>query len=203
MNKASLTLFVVFFFAFKGYSQRDTMIRNCLEVAATAELSAYENNTNFIGYGVQMTFPIGERLGLNYKILFGHNTERDFFMHSTMGSYVSVLLLTTNGNVNNIAYLTILLCMIPEGVSFHIPLNPNFRLTPFINPLGIDYWHDKYSGIDYAKGSFDIGIKPTLVLFDKLTVAPSLGYKILYSKTHEKGIEFGISIGYRFTKNYY
>ncbi len=202
MNKGFACFLLSFFFSLSVFSQRDTLIRNTTEVSAIAELAAYEDNMNFIGYGFHMSFPVGEHLGLNYKFMLGNNSERSFFLHSNMGSYVSVLLLTTSGNVNNIGYLAVILLIVPEGVSFHIPITRNFRLTPFINPLGVDYWHDRYSSKDYTKGSFDIGIKPTFVMFDKVMVAPSLGYKLLYSKDHEKGIELGISIGYRFKKEY-
>lgn len=203
MKKGFITFLFAIIITAMCFGQRDTLIRNTFELSATAELAAYENNVNFTGYGLQFTYPLGDHFGLNYKLLFGHNTERDFFLHSNMGSYVSVLFLTTSGTVNNIGYVCVLLLIIPEGVSLHIPINKFFRLTPFINPLGVDFWHDKFTQIDYVKGSLDIGIKPTLVLFDKLSVAPSLGYKILYSKTHEKGIEFGISVGFRFKKGYY
>lgn len=175
-------------------------IENCTEVYATGEFMKLNSPMLVNAYGLKLIIPVGDKLSINYKFSFGNTSTDDFYLHSTIGSFLGFLILKAS-NRNDWGYLAFLLTIIPEGVSYHAYQNKVFRITGYINPLGFDYTHNRSTKKENSLACLEFGIQPTFTLFEKALVSPTLGYKIDYNKNMDNGLQVGINIGWRFVSN--
>jgi hypothetical protein len=78
---------------------------------------------------------------LNYRVDVGR-----YYFHIPLGLPLGVVLyaLIYAKGKDDFPEVMLLASMIPEGAGYTIKLTPNLLLTPYINPLGLDYikWPD-------------------------------------------------------------
>lgn len=96
---------------------------------------------SFYAAGINLTFFIGERWGLEYNFSIGATSDRKFYAHSPFGAAAGVWLLANiaDGDGDFWGVLGIILILVPEGISYAIPLPENSALKFKVNPLGFDY----------------------------------------------------------------
>lgn len=115
------------------------------------------------------------RLALNYNFDFVHRDDQIYQLHSSAGLIVGPPLIglgliswITNSTSNNSADLGalgviggILLLILPEGVSYHIPYKYNWDFAPYLNVLGVDFMKNNKPNVDkgYLRYAATAGLK--------------------------------------------
>lgn len=144
------------------------------------------DSSNYINTGIALEFMINKRWGLNYNLEYKYKTDGYSHIHGSAGTLGAPLLfflsfaIPKNENNNNPSDTTksnfrpglfiagILTLIIPDGVSYHIPVKKNIDFSPYVNLLGVDYVFKKdYNDIFY---SLSFGGRATFMLSDKITL---------------------------------
>ncbi len=174
-------------------------------LSATAAETNYNDFALKTSYGLDMQYFVDDNVSLNYSFRLG---ER--YAHVPAAAPASAIMLfiafttANNGDTEVENKLTgwgiisgIALALVPEGVSFHLRVNDHLAVSPYINPLGLEWIREEgVGGRDTWLGG-SAGAKGNLILGD-FVVAPYGEYKKLYGRKGNWGTGAGIAIGYRF-----
>lgn len=183
------------------------------EVELISEASYYRTGLGFVGGGINIRLPFNffykdsapaylKNFSLNWKELFGITSTNYFYFHTNGEStLISKIPLgngqSSSGNSIGIGILTIVALVLPEGISYTTPLKNHWRINTFINPLGGDYWKDAKINYKTGASTLDFGIRPSFVTYTKMTLGFTLGYRINYADSYNRGLEGGISLGWQ------
>ncbi|MEY3084468.1 MAG: hypothetical protein RL037_648 [Bacteroidota bacterium] len=171
----------------------------------------YMDSTSFINIGASAEYIFRGGLALNYN--FEYQRRGDFnHIHGSMGSIVGPLLIIS-GIVYDAAFNPfgfteefslsrwtsvggLLIALLPDGVSYHIPLNYHWDLAPYCNFVGVDYvWSRKWAYSEW-KYAMSFGGKLTYWSSNGLTLNTFIESRKVAST--KWGIGAGISVGYAF-----
>lgn len=87
--------------------------------------------------------PKSGNIGLNYSLRFGRNGESNFLFQCPISAVTSIVAVAILADYDgNLPGLGLLLCLIPEGLSYNIWKDDDIAFTPFINPLLIEFSRD-------------------------------------------------------------
>lgn len=92
--------------------------------------------------------------------------------------------------------------LIPEGVSFPIPISTSLLFSPQLNPLGFEYY--QYNDRDYAYMVGDFGAELSLLIDEAFFMSIGSNFKVIYGeqdaifKDANKGFGINFNIGYKF-----
>jgi hypothetical protein len=145
----------------------------------------YSENFSIRNYAgtLQVEVPVGDRLGLNYKLNLGASSDKAFYLHAPVGAAFGTILLHTLGNSNSSAINAIgaLLIIVPEGITFYPNPENRVRAGIYVAPLGCDYWH-KRSDYEYFRLSGEAGgkVKIPLGSNDRMDLQLQGGIRYLY-----------------------
>jgi hypothetical protein len=90
----------------------------------------------------------------------------------------------------------ILIAILPDGISYHFPINYHWDFAPYANVVGVDYiWSKKWNYREW-KYAASLGGKLTYWNFNGLTVNTFLEARKVASTAW--GIGAGLGIGYAF-----
>jgi hypothetical protein len=195
------------------YIHANVLLATVPEVELVAEGALYGAQLGNISGGLNFRLPVTfffkdsagaafKNFNLNWKALAGITGSNTFYLH-TNGESVIVAKVplgasaSTNGNSIGIDILTIFVLALPEGFGYTIPFKNHFRLNTFLNPLGGDYWKDSRTNYLRGASTMDIGIKPSYVMANKMTLGITLGYQMLYADGYSRGLDGGISLGWQ------
>lgn len=154
--------------------------------------------------GVELDFQFENYMGIQYSFLGGKN-----YYHMPLAPPIGFwaglaatnsvpLTDTTIDRFGLGVFIGILTAIVPESVSYEIPFNYNFSVSPYISPLQLEFLKNK--GNEKGDWSAGLGIGSRLHLYlnqGKLRVSPFFEYKIHYKNGIPKGYTFGLNIAAR------
>ena len=76
-------------------------------------------------------------------------------------------------------WIVILLIMLSEGVSFHVPILEILTFSPYVNPFGVDYLYVPRLNKAPFLATLSTGLKINM-FFDKFNFAPYFDYRTIY-----------------------
>ena len=115
-------------------------------------------------YGITASYFVADRWALEYGISYVSTSKGVNYGKFYGGSVLAYYGLTLSSrNVQDNGYWTLALfsLLVPEGVSYHIPLNPSVTLSPYLNVLTVDL------SSDYWRMSNTLGVRLNMLLKDK------------------------------------
>jgi hypothetical protein len=141
---------------------------------------------------------VHNNIGLNYNFDLLFRNDNVHQIHAPMGLIGGPLLMlaglasgsdsTSSGG--GLVLLGVLLLVLPDGVSFHIPAGYQWDISPYANLLGIDFIKNRTSNENWIKYACSFGARVNYVLKDKYTFSGFLETR----KT--AGIPLGIGGGF-------
>ncbi|HEY1040094.1 MAG TPA: hypothetical protein VGF30_11845 [Bacteroidia bacterium] len=170
-----------------------------LGIGLVGEYSENFNLSNYSG-GLQVEFPLGDNVSLNYKALIGGSSDGALYVHAPVGAAFGTILLRYLGSSNSSAVnaFGVILMAIPEGITFYPNPEAKVRAGIYVNPLGCDYWH-KSSNYEYFRFSGEAGGKVKIPLgSDKIDMLLQGGVRFLYRNKYVDPIFIHAGVGISF-----
>lgn len=147
-------------------------------------------------------------IGLNYNFDFMVRNDRVFQFHTSVGTLAGppillIGIISAIANADNDPddsdfnlgilgiFLGTLILVAPDGVSFHIPVNYRWDISPYANVLGIDYVKNNNLGTKKFKYAMSYGVKTTYLTYSKITLNAFLETR----KVAGQGWSFGGGFG--------
>ena len=171
----------------------------------------YMDSTNYVNIGGSAEYLFRSGWGLNYNLEY--QKRGDFHhIHGSMGSLVGPLLIIS-GIVYDAAFNPfgftdglslsrwttiggLLIAILPDGISYHFPLNYHWDFAPYVNFLGVDYiWSKKWTYSEW-KYALSLGGKFTYWNFNGLTLNSFIETRKVASA--KWGLGLGVGVGYSF-----
>jgi hypothetical protein len=133
----------------------------------------------YSNYGITGEYIFKNKIGLVYNLEYHRRTNNFNHIHASVGSLAGPPLIligllsgiassndaTSSGSVFGLGYLGallgLLITVLPDGVSYHIPYGYNVDISPYANFLGIDYIWNKNLEYSEWKYSCSFGLKGT------------------------------------------
>lgn len=146
--------------------------------------------------GLDLDVFVSDHLSLSYRYAIGINSREEFYAHIPLGAWLASFPLTAYSRTNSdiLIAASIFLLLIPESINAHIWLGDNFRLSPFIAPLGMFYENITDRPNPPFQAGFSGGIRA--YFFNKdLSLMPYLGVRSLYTRGASWGLLAGASLG--------
>lgn len=169
MKNIYLILFILL--ASKYYAQLNQFAGNAHGKFSMGKVedATYQN------YSIGAEFIVHDNIGLNYNFDVFLRNDKIWQLHSSAGLVAGPPLIglglvswLTNVSSNNAADLGalgvvsgILLLILPEGVSFHLPYRYNWDFSPYANVLGVDYMKNNNIDKSYLRYAASFGFKTT------------------------------------------
>lgn len=137
------------------------------------------DSTTYNNSSIGFEFLLGNRLGLNYNFDFMFRKDRIQQLHSSAGliggpALIGLGILSWTGakdedgdgekdsNLGAIGVIGgLLVLVLPEGVSYHIPIKTNWDIAPYANVLGIDWVNNRNTNLKYLRYAATFGTKFT------------------------------------------
>ena len=197
MKKLYLVALILFSYL-KGYGQDDLCITSLYPSIENGNvfltihngIKKDENERLQAFYGFNPQVMVSEFVGLNYNFNFGKGYGRLPFFAS---NFWSEMILTTDDD--GILCALFVLALIPEGVTFHIPITSNLKIAPYINFMGSELHKGAYEGNTKSfRGSYNIG-SSFLYNFNNTIIAPFVEFGGLYNYS-VNGIRTGLALGW-------
>ncbi len=143
-------------------------------------------------YGITASYFVADRWALEYGISYVSTSKGVNYGKFYGGSVLAYYGLTLSSrNVQDNGYWTLALfsLLVPEGVSYHIPLNPSVTLSPYLNVLTVDL------SSDYWRMSNTLGVRLNMLLKDTFNIAPHAFTTVQYRGNSVGGSVGGFGIG--------
>ncbi len=138
-------------------------------------------------YGISASYFLTNRWSLEYSVSYAVDPFGPNYFKVYAGGAVAGFgaVYASNNNFDN-SYCALLLIssVIPEGVSYHIPINDNVAISPYVNLLTVDL------SSSYWRMSNTFGARLNLVVKEKLNVAP-----FAFTTVQYRGNSIGGSVG--------
>lgn len=122
-------------------------------------------------YGIHASYYLSERWSLEYSLAYTQVPFEPNYVKIYGGGILAgygFLQAVNTVNVTNQGWwtLSLLSLVVPEGVSYHIPVNDQLIVSPYLNLLTVDI------GENYWRMSNTLGVRLNMVLGEKLNIAP-------------------------------
>jgi len=167
-----------------------------------------DNYTPRIYGGVELDLVFENNLGIHYTLLGGQN-----YFHMPLSPLAGFILGfgmintepisdSTDSKVGLGVLIGVITAIIPEAISYNIPLNDQMSIAPYISPLQLEYLKNKGApeGNWYAGGG--VGLKYHFyVNYGKFRFSPYLEYKVHYHKDLNKGFSYGVNLAMKVSKD--
>jgi len=133
------------------------------------EAASYQN------YSIGGEYFVHDNISLNYNFDVFLRNDKIWQLHSSAGliagppliglgiiSWISNSVVNNSANFGTLGVITgILLLILPEGLSFHLPYRYNWNFSSYLNVLGVDFVKDNNINKSYLKYAATFGIKTT------------------------------------------
>jgi hypothetical protein len=171
------------------------------------------DTSNYFNGGLSAEFLLFKKWGLNYNLEFQHRTDKFNHLHGSIGSVggpvifgiglVAGLANSVDGDTTNNSgigvggmLLGLVVLIIPDGVSYHIPIGYKWDISPYANFLGFDWIRNRKINYNEFKYACSVGIRGTYLLKDRFTLSCFLESR--KSAPTGWGLGGGIGMGYLF-----
>ncbi|MBM3452798.1 MAG: hypothetical protein FJX84_06625 [Bacteroidetes bacterium] len=133
----------------------------------------------YTNYGITGEYIFRNKIGLVYNLEYQRRTDKFNNIHASVGTLAGPPLIligllseisssndnSSIGSVFGLGYLGVLvgllITVLPDGLSYHIPFGYNGDIAPYANVLGIDYVWNTNLGYSQWKYSCSFGVKGT------------------------------------------
>jgi len=192
-----IIVFLIPFYVLNAQTDSETTNSNPIFIGIGYE-RFIANLTPVNMFALDVELFVSNELSLNYNFSLGILNSK-VYIHSYAGLPAALYLMLSNiGNENTansssdiLNYISFLLIFVPEGISYHFPMDNKMSLVPYINPLGYEFLGDVNSF------SSSIGMKMKINPISDLFIVPYVGIKYLYNlKMHAYNI--GATAGLKF-----
>ncbi len=159
-------------------------------------------------FGLELEVYINENISISSQFDIGSlGNNRGRYGHIPLGFWLAGYPFnwannnTTAGNSDNgYLYLAVILAIIPETITFHIPLaNDKIALSPYLTPIGMHYLGTVNSNNSYDQFllGFTGGIKANIFFGaeKEWAITPHIAWRALYKKDTPQGFLAGFKIG--------
>jgi hypothetical protein len=138
--------------------------------------------------GFNMEYMVSDKIGLNYSFYLG-----DEYIHIPGGFLLGIFILAyVAQDVDALLYSF----LIPEGITLNINLIDKIYLSPYLNPLGVEYhWNEKIDEETKLVGA--IGFKIKSFITTGIMLIPFAEFQQDYLDA-EWDARAGISVGVKF-----
>lgn len=154
--------------------------------------------------GIEFDIQFENNVGIQYSFLGGEN-----YFHMPLAppfGFIAGLAAANSGSVTDSTtnkfglgvLVGVLTAIIPESVSYNIPLSDNFSLCPYISPLQLEFL--KNEGDESGNWAAGLGIGTRLHTYlgnRKFRASPYVEYKIHYQQDAPQGFTFGLNCAVR------
>ncbi len=178
---------------------------------AKSFLSAKIGHLQIDGYsprlygGVEFDVIFPNRIGIHYSFLFGKDYFHmplapvgGLFTGIAAGLFFSSSDSTKTGLGTGII-VGLLTAIIPEGISYNIPISHKLQIAPYISPLQFEVIRRNNNSKGYAGGAIGIKLHQYLIS-EKMRLSPYVEMKIHYSKTPNPGFSAGLNVAVSLNK---
>ena len=159
--------------------------------------------------GIEFDFQFDNNVGIQYSFLAGKN----YFHMPLAPSFGYIAGLTAAAAVpesdegtDRVAIgiiVGLITTIIPESISYNIPLNDNFSVCPYISPLQLDFLKNEGNAEGDWIAGLGVGSRLHVYLYDrKFRVSPYFEYKIHYRQDAPQGYTFGLNLAARMSDGY-
>lgn len=180
------------------------------------------DTATYLNTGITGEYILKNRIGLVYNLEFQKRSDNYKHIHGSIGSLGGPPLIfigllsglsnsyndgTSSGSVFGLGYLGvlvgILVTVLPDGVSYHIPFRYNGDISPYANVLGFDYIWNKKMGYSEWKYGCSFGVKATYWHFSNWMLQGFVETRKTASTGWGLGLGLGASysFGNRFNEN--
>lgn len=154
-------------------------------------------NPNFLSYSINPFYEVylDKHWNIHYSLGLGVCDNNKFYIHLSCLAPLGILFLSDLDDSSDfIQYLGIILVLLPEGVSYDIPLNKKWVIAPFININSAECFMSSLKGDFNYLLSADAGITIRYYFSDKFYGQIYSSAKIISSKSW--GINSGLGFGF-------
>jgi hypothetical protein len=158
----------------------------------------YDNRT-IQNYGLAVDWFVADWCSLQYSFAIGNTSKRKFYANVPLGAWISGVPLRGFVSTWDDSYLFLLFLtmLLPEGANFHIPVNEQFKISPFVYPLGMYYEESAENNNGRFIGGLSTGLRFN-VFKDNFSFSPYAGVRTLYQRDSGWGLLVGLSVGISF-----
>lgn len=168
----------------------------------SSRLSLYVNTLQSPGFSAYAFSPllevgVSETVNLRYSLGFGVNQNNKLYLHSPLTLPLGTILFFSGlgDNTNIISTLGIILIVIPEGVSFDIPVTDKLEISPFIDVNAGEFFLKTNNEFDFSL-SGDAGASVQYSITDHFYGCSYISAG--YMQSHGISINGGFGVGFRF-----
>lgn len=143
-------------------------------------------------YGITASYFVADRWALEYGISYvstSRGVNYGKFYGGSVLAYYGLSLSSRNVQDNGYWTLALFSLLVPEGVSYHIALNPSVTLSPYLNVLTVDF------SSDYWRMSNTLGVRLNMLLENTFNIAPHAFTTVQYRGNSVGGSVGGFGIG--------
>jgi hypothetical protein len=193
--KRVLTASAFLFFASFVHAQSDTAAyMHPSKLSGIGEGIVFPGRS-FQSFGLQVEASVGRHLYLNYHFAMGTTSQGGLYVHAPLGAAGGAALFVASlGGEKGLGWLGFILCFVPEGAGYRIPVGKKIEFVPYINPLQCDYRIREATYGEEFNFSGDTGARLVFKFPQKFFFQGHFGAKLLYNNG-EWGVEGGAAIG--------
>lgn len=171
------------------------------------------SGVNYSSLGFTLEWQTKRKIGFLYNLDFIHRQDNIRQVHASVGSLlgppifgIGLVTAFTKDSIRNsdldfgaggIA-IGILIMLLPDGISYHIPLSYKLDLEPYVNFLGVDHVRDRNIPKNYFKYACSLGAKLNYWTNKRFTFSAYAETRGVASYGWSLG--GGLGIGYSFNK---
>ena len=167
----------------------------------------------YMNGGLSAELVLSKKIGLNYNLEFQNRSDGYNHIHGSIGSVGGPVIFalgaakaisntvdvdsTNSFRIGTIGMLAgVLVFIIPDGMSYHVPIGYKGDVSPYFNFLGFDWIRNRQNGYNEFKYSCSFGIRGSYLFSDRLT---GIGFvETRKCAPTGWGIGVGIGMGYLF-----
>jgi hypothetical protein len=175
---SKLVVYFMFWFLFDSFSANAQLTEKKGYVGFKTSYG-FVDTSFYTNYGITGEYIFENRIGLVYNLEYQKRTDNYKHIHASVGTLAGPPLIligllsglastndnTSTGALYGLGYLGalvgLLITILPDGVSYHIPYGYNGDIAPYANVLGIDYIWNKNLGYSQWKYACSFGVKGT------------------------------------------
>jgi hypothetical protein len=204
INRARLILLALLLSSSFVCQSQENEKRALFLSAKSGYLSIKDFGPRYYG-GIELDAMVGDRLGIHYSLLLG---EKYFHMPlAPIGGVFAGLAVgkaaadstKTFGGLGAGLLIGLITSIIPEGVSYNIPVNNTLTLAPYISPLQFEYLKTTEGQDSFAGGG--VGFRLHKNLKENLfRISPYFEYKMHYHRDFHNGFSTGLNFSVNLKK---
>lgn len=192
LQKIVVTIVIgLFAYAVQGqpFKKGDFVLGGLYQTQVLGKQTAFEKI-----YGIQLSYFVNKRWALEYSLAYAdvpfYPNYLKIYGGGLLAGYGAVLA-TNNINTDGLWLLVILGALVPEGVSYHLPINKNVTISPFTHLLSFDLGIDNTTFLHYNN---TLGLRLNMV-HKKIAIAPHAFAQMQYRSQSRGGSRTGYGLG--------